>query len=108
MKEKDILIYKDFNIESLDLNLIKKKFRKVYFYDKKNYKEVHIPKIKGLIESRSKINNIKKLIKCKYDRIFVFNESLIETQYIINKRKKSENQRLYILKMDLMHICKQK
>lgn len=90
-EEKDILIYKDFNIESLDLNLIKKKFRNVYFYDKKIYKAVNIPKIKGLIESKSKINNIKKLIKCKYNRIFVFNESLIETQYIINKRKKSEN-----------------
>ncbi|MDY3001342.1 MAG: hypothetical protein SOR73_06695 [Romboutsia timonensis] len=90
-EEKDILIYKDFNTENLDLNLIKKKFRNVYFYDTKIYKVVDIPKINGLIKSRSKIKNIKKLIQYKYNRIFVFNEVFIETQYIINKRKKSKN-----------------
>ena len=82
----DILIYKDFNIYSIDLEEINFIFNNVYIYDKHNYPKINIPKIRDLIISRYKINHINNLIKNRYNQIFVFNESLIETQYIINKK----------------------
>lgn len=86
MKNTDILIYNDFDLNSVDLSNINNLFENVYLYDKDVFKILNIPKLKTFSMVKSKLKNIKGLIKNKYCKIFVFNESLLETQYIIDKK----------------------
>lgn len=93
MKDTDILIYKDFDINSIDLDNIKDLFENVYLYDKNIFTVLNIPKLKTFSMIKSKLKNINSLVKNKYHKIFIFNESLLETQCILNKKvinKKAE------------------
>lgn len=86
VEKNDILIYKDFDLSSIDMKNIESIFSNVYLYDKNSYIKVNIPKLKTIFMIKSKLKNINRLIKFSYNKIFVFNESLIETQYILNKK----------------------
>ena len=93
--ESDIIIYKDFDLSNTNLESLACIFKNIYIYDKEDYKKFNIPVVKSIIMFKSKIENIKKLLGNKrYDKIFVFNEAFVETQYIINKNKISDDSKV--------------
>ena len=48
-------------------------------------KYINIPKLKTLSCNISRKIKINKLIDFNYEKVFIFNDSILETQYIINK-----------------------
>ncbi|MBX9181098.1 hypothetical protein HCG68_08930 [Paeniclostridium sordellii] len=81
----DILIYKDFDIDNIDLDIYKSVFEKVYIYDRKNKKLEHKSKLEIITGLKKCIRSIGKLVNNeKYNNIYIFNDSVIETQYLLN------------------------
>lgn len=93
--KSDILIYKDFNIDTIDIQVLKSEFHNVYLYNKNKYilskPKINIPRIQTIYRNKSKTKCIKSLIKKKYNKIFVFNDSFVETQYLINRNLVHKN-----------------
>lgn len=92
LDNNDIMLYETLNIDSIIIEKLKIIFNNVIFYNSKNISYIKISKLKTISYNMSKKNNIKKLIKHKkYENIFIFNDSFMETQYIINKMYKKSN-----------------
>ncbi len=90
--DNDILIYDSLNLKNINVEKLYNVFKNIMFYnseDMNNY--INIPKLKTLSSNINRKIKINKLIDFNYKKVFIFNDSILETQYIINKLyKKSE------------------
>ena len=89
--DNDILIYDDLDINNLDMDKLSKIFMYIIYYNnnKKNYS--FIEKLKNIYSNRLRKKKIRTLINFDYEKVFIFNDSIIETQYIINKLYKNSD-----------------
>lgn len=81
----DLIIYKTFNLENIDIEKLKKIFRHIYIYDRDN------PRFRnGLLKTKYNLKLMKKFIKHDlYNKLYIYNDLFIETQYIMDKMNKS-------------------
>ncbi|CEN91454.1 Uncharacterised protein [[Clostridium] sordellii] len=90
----DILIYKDFNLDNIDLEQLNNIFESIYIYDRNGESSQSNSRLEILHSIKKSIKKVKNMINNKYDRIFVFNDSVIETQYLINKNLNDKNSKV--------------
>lgn len=94
-EESDIIIYKDFKLDKIDFNSLNRLFKNIKIYEPYNLKHKNTSILSNVILQKIRLLSIKKIInKKKYDNIYVFNDGVLETQYIINKSLMNEKSKV--------------
>ncbi|MDU6115965.1 MAG: polysialyltransferase family glycosyltransferase [Paeniclostridium sordellii] len=106
-QDNDLLIYNDFDLKNIDMQKLKLIFRNVYIYDREiNIKSTNIRLIDSKRKFKYRREKIKKLITNKYyDTIFVCNDSVFETQCIIENNLKTKNQKVVYIEDGSNSYC---
>lgn len=91
--DNEVLIYDDLHINNLDIDKLSKIFMHIIYYNKKNNNNYYsfIEKLKNIYFNRLRKKKIRTLINFDYKQVFIFNDSIIETQYIIDKSYKNSD-----------------
>lgn len=101
--KKDLFIYDSLDTNFINIDILHEKFDNVLYYNKK---DSIIPIFKDLLHNNMNFFKIKRLLNLnEYDHIFLFNDSLVENQYIINNFKKySDGKVIYIEDGSVIYI----